>query len=104
MPSMPGTGRRSINVRFTPESRHVRRNRSCPLWAKSGLMRCSKTPSLDHPVSDARARSVSRCAQVAAMANRLPLREILLEKEPRLAEELMAVLFHQHKVRGFANL
>jgi len=28
------------DVRFTPESGHVRGNEGCPLWAKSGLMRC----------------------------------------------------------------
>jgi len=29
------------DVRFTPESGHVRRISSCPLWANSGLMHCS---------------------------------------------------------------
>src|SRR5262249_25697980 len=35
-----------IDVRFTPESGHVQRTRSCPLWAKSGLMQRSKNDSL----------------------------------------------------------
>ena len=30
------------HVRFTPKSGHVQRSTSCPLWAKSGLMQCSK--------------------------------------------------------------
>src|SRR5215471_21278720 len=30
------------HVRFTPDSRHVRCNNSCLLWAKSGLTPCNK--------------------------------------------------------------
>src|SRR5262249_17779738 len=30
------------HVRFTPKSGHVRCTRLCPLWARSGLMRCNK--------------------------------------------------------------
>jgi hypothetical protein len=32
----------NIDVRFTPESGHLQRTHPCPLWANSGLMRCSK--------------------------------------------------------------
>src|SRR5262249_25207517 len=34
--------RRESHVRFTPESGHVQCKHRCPLWAKSGLMHCSK--------------------------------------------------------------
>src|SRR5262245_16782011 len=36
-------GKGESDVRFTPESGHVRCNEPCLLWAKSGLMQCSKT-------------------------------------------------------------
>jgi hypothetical protein len=43
----PNSDRKSVfphkvNVRFAPESGHLQCTRSCPLWAKSGLMRRSK--------------------------------------------------------------
>src|SRR5262249_46773732 len=34
--------REGVDVRFTPESRHVQCKRLCPLWAKSGLMQRNK--------------------------------------------------------------
>src|SRR5262245_54435261 len=39
------------HVRFAPESGHVRCNGGCPLWAKSGLTRCSKNRLLFGHVS-----------------------------------------------------
>jgi hypothetical protein len=40
------------HVRFTPNSGHVQRASSCLLWAKSGLMQCSKPSLFDHLVGD----------------------------------------------------
>jgi hypothetical protein len=33
------------NVRFTPNSGHPSAQSKCPLWAKNGLMQCSKVAS-----------------------------------------------------------
>ena len=33
---------RKGHVRFTPKSRHVHRNRRCPLWANIGHVKCGE--------------------------------------------------------------